>query len=84
MSHSKRTRRDYSLFIEKQYKSAKQYINSCAICGHRGYSPMIEQEDFCTKPVNAVIFKELTKTLNKLELDALGRCADCAMVHDKE
>ena len=45
---------------------------------------MIEQEDFCTKPVNAVIFKELTKTLNKLELDALGRCADCATVHDKE
>ena len=75
MSHSKHTKRDYSIYIEKWDKSAKKYINTCAICGHKGYSPVIEREDFCK-----VTFKELSKTLRKLELDESGRCAYCAGV----
>lgn len=83
MSHSKHTKRDYSIYIEKWNKSAKKYINICGICGHKGYSPFIEQGDFCTTLENQAIFKELSRTLNKLELDEFGRCNDCAKVQDK-
>ena len=79
MSHSKHTKRGYSLYIEKWNRLAKKYINTCAICGHKGYSPVIEHEGFC----NHVIYEELSKTLCKLSLDKLGRCEDCARVHDK-
>ena len=48
MSHSKHTKRGYSLYIENWNRSAKKYINTCCICGHKGYSPVIEQDDFCT------------------------------------
>ena len=81
MSHSKHTKRGYSLYIEKWNRSAKKYINICAICGHKGYSPVIEQGDFPIK--NNVIYKELSKTLCKLELDESGRCKDCARIQDK-
>lgn len=33
MSHSKHTKRDYSIYIEKWDKSSKKYINTCVICG---------------------------------------------------
>lgn len=83
MSHSKHTKRGYSLYIEKWNRSAKKYINICCICGHTGYSPVIEQDDFGIAFEKKVIYKELSKTLCKLELDALGRCKDCAKIQDK-
>ena len=83
MSHSKQTKRGYSIYIDKWNRSAKKYINTCAICGHRGYSPVIEQEKFVTTLEGKVIYNELSKILQKLELDDLGRCADCARVQDK-
>ncbi len=82
MSHSKMTKRGYSLYIESWNRSAKKYINFCSICGCRGYSPVIEQDDFCTTRENKAIYKELSKTLCKLELDELGRCKDCARVQE--
>lgn len=39
MSHSKYTKRGYSLYIENWNRSAKKYINICGIWGHKGYSP---------------------------------------------
>lgn len=83
MSHSKHTKRGYSLYIEKWNPSAKKYINTCAICGHKGYSPVIEQKDFYNNPKNKVIYKELTKTLNKMQLDEFKRCKDCAKVQEE-
>ena len=83
MSHSKHTKRGYSLYIEKWNGSAKKYINTCKICGHTGYSPVIESESFCDSSENKVIFEELAKTLSRLELDELGRCKYCAKIHDK-
>ncbi len=83
MSHSKYTKRGYSLYIEKWNKSAKKYINVCSICGQKGYSPIIEDDDFRNNRENTVIYNELSKTLNKMELDSLGRCTDCAYVHDR-
>lgn len=82
MSHSKYTKHGYSLYIEKWNSSAKKYINTCAICGHKGYSPVIEKKDFCNNMENKVIYEELTKTLGKMQLDELGRCEDCAKVQD--
>ena len=84
MSHSKLTKRDHSLYIEKWNQSAKKYINTCAVCGHKGYSPVIEQKDFGDKPENKVIYEELTKTLNKLQLDEAGRCQYCAAAQKGE
>lgn len=82
MSHSKYTKRCYSLYIEKWNPSAKKYINTCAICGHKGYRPVIEQTDFCSNLENKAIYKELTKILSKMQLDKAGRCEDCAKVQD--
>lgn len=82
MSHSKHTKRGYSLYIEKWNCAAKKHINSCVICGHKGYSPVIEQKDFCNNSENKVIYKELTKILRQMRLDDLGRCEDCAKVQD--
>lgn len=83
MSHSKVIKRGYSLYIEKWNPSAKKYINICAVCGHKGYSPVIERDDFCDGPKNRVVYRELSKTLCKLELDEFGRCRDCAGVQDE-
>lgn len=44
---------------------------------------MIECEDFCTDGNNKAIFYELSKTLDRLELDELGRCYYCAKIMDK-
>ncbi len=81
MSHSKHTKRGFSLYIEKWNPSAKKFVNTCAICGRRGYSPVIERENFRVK--NEVIYSELSKTLNALELDEYGRCAVCAEIQEK-
>ena len=45
MSHSKHTKRGFSLYIEKWNPSAKKYINTCALCGKSGYSPSLEEPE---------------------------------------
>lgn len=70
------------MYIESWNSMAKKYINVCAICGTKGYNPEIEKEGFCSNLEKKVIKKELTKILNKLPLDNLGRCSDCARVQD--
>ncbi len=77
MSHSKQTKRGYSIYLEKWNPSAKKYINTCAICGSRGYRPTIE-ENLKDKPS----YRELKRTLPKMELDSMGRCSECARVQD--
>ncbi|MGN0590443.1 hypothetical protein [Ruminococcus sp.] len=83
MSHSKHTKRGYSIYIEKWNPSAKKYINTCVLCGCKGYSPALEQEGFCKSREQAVIFRELSRTLPRLELDERGCCADCARILEK-
>ena len=78
MSHSKINKNGYSLYIEKWNPKAKKYINTCALCGSRGYSPSIEQEGFVDDAERRAIYSELKKTLSALSLDDYGRCADCA------
>lgn len=82
MSHSKNTKRGYSLYVENWNPSAKKYINTCSICGKKGYRPTIEDEDFCNSLERRVIFKELKKTLGKMQIDDLGRCETCSKVQD--
>ncbi|MCM1226814.1 MAG: hypothetical protein NC320_05230 [Clostridium sp.] len=83
MSHSKYTKRGYSLYIEKWNPYAKKYINICSVCGKRGYSPAIEEACFRSNRENIAIYEELSKTLRKMELDSFGRCEECAMVQDR-
>ncbi len=90
MSHSKYNKRGHSLYLESFNPHAKKYINTCRICGYKGYSPAIMQPDFLSDrdkeplvfAVNKAIYEELTKTLSVLELDAFGRCKDCARIQD--
>ena len=83
MSHSKFTKRGCSLYLEKWNPAAKKYINTCKICGHKGYSPVIEQEGFCNNLPNKAIYRELKRTLDMLSLDELGRCECCARLQEK-
>ena len=76
------TKRGYSLYVEKWNPDAKRFINTCKLCGHSGYSPSIEQEGFCDDSTRRAIYVELKKTLLPLALDELGRCENCAKVHD--
>ena len=84
MSHSKLTKRNFSLYIEKWNPSAKKYINVCRVCGQKGYSPVIEREGFHDDRRNTAIHNGLTKTLRVMALDHLGRCEDCARVMDRD
>lgn len=83
MSHSKTTKKGYSLYIEKWNPKAKKYINTCTVCGCQGYNPSIESEGFTDDLERRVIRDELKKTLSALPLDDYGRCADCAKRMDK-
>lgn len=78
MLHSKKTKRCYSLYIEKWNPKAKKFINTCVICGSKGYSPSIECDGFMVDNEKQVIYYELKKTLPILSLDSYGRCVDCA------
>lgn len=82
MSHSKFTKRGRSLYLDNWNPSAKKYVNVCKICGHRGYSPVIEQAEFLNDPMNRGIYSELKRTLKPLPLDDLGRCEYCAKIQD--
>ena len=82
MSHSKRTKRGYSLYLEQWNPNAKKYINVCKICGRKGYSPVIEEDGFCSDPKNRAVYSELVRTLQRLSLDEAGRCEVCAGVMD--
>ena len=84
MSHSKYNKRGYSLYLEKWYPSAKRYIHTCTLCGRRGYSPAIEEKEFCATAKNRVIYRELTRILHRIDLDEWGRCRDCAGIQDRK
>ena len=84
MSHSKMTKRGYSLYVEEWNPSAKKFINVCKICGRRGYSPSIEAEGFCNSPKRKAIYGELKQTLPVLPLDEWGWCEVCAKLVDKK
>ena len=78
MSHSKTTKKGYSLYIEKWNPKAKKYINTCKVCGAQGYNPSIDSEGFSDDSERRIIRDELKKTLSALPLDDYGICVDCA------
>lgn len=81
MSHSKYTRRGHSWYVERLNREALKYVNTCKVCGFKGYSPVLESED-CTEW--RVIRQELMQILPRLELDELGCCPQCAKIlHQK-
>ena len=90
MSHSKKTKRGYSLYVERWNPSAKRHINTCTLCGSIGYDPAIDDEGFIhpspneTDHVHSAIHAELTAIYKPLALDSLGRCETCARVMDKK
>ena len=89
MSHSKKTKRGKSLYLDQWNPSAKKHVNTCLICGKQGYNPSIEEDGFIhpspnvTNYEHCAIYAELTKVLQPLQLDSLGRCEQCAAVMDK-
>ena len=84
MSHSKTTKKGFSLYIEKWNPKAKKYINTCMLCGKQGYNPTIESDGFVNSSERRAINSELTKTLSPLSLDDYGMCSDCAKRINKQ
>ena len=88
MSHSKKTKRGYSLYVDQWNPSAKNFINTCQVCGKQGYNPSIDEEGFIhpsatvTDHVHSAIHAELTTIYQPLALDELGRCECCAKLMD--
>ena len=87
MSHSKYAKRGNSLYIEKWNPSAKRFINTCSVCGSKGYDPGIDDDGFVYDNAKKIadfehraIRDELKRVLKPLPLDHLGRCTDCARI----
>ena len=79
MSHSKFRKKGQSLYIDNWNPFAQKYVHVCYLCGRKGYSPAIEEDDFPTTLERKAIYKELKRILDSaLELDSFGRCAECA------
>lgn len=84
MSHSKSRKNGKSLYLDNWNPSAQRYIHVCYLCGRKGYSPAIEEEDFLNSLERKAIYKELTRMFaSSLRLDNLGRCDDCARQQDE-
>lgn len=90
MSHSKKTKRGNSLYVESWNKSAKLFINTCAVCGKQGYNPSIDEEGFIQFAPDkkdfkhSAIYAELTTIYEPLPLDELSRCETCAKLMDNK
>ena len=80
MSHSKYRKFGRSYVLERRGKSEK-YINTCAVCGSRGYDPSVDADNL-TQVGDEVRYHELMRILPPLALDELGRCADCARLEE--
>lgn len=86
MSHSKKTKRGFSLYVERWNPKAKRFVNVCALCGAEGYDPSIDEEGFTHPSVNVTDYEhsaiqaELSRIMKPLALDELGRCEDCRRV----
>lgn len=78
MSHSKFNKKGFSLYIQKFNPESTKYINTCSICGRKGYNPSIDCDGFDNDSIRRVMRKELKKSFSMLPLDNYGRCADCA------
>ena len=83
MSHSKMTKRGRSQYVESWNPAAKKYIIRCKCCGSEGYSPSVDEPDFCIDPIRRAIASELTRIYKRLDLDELGRCSICKKIQDK-
>lgn len=84
MSHGKFSKRGKSHYIDNWNPSAKKYINVCVLCGRKGYSPAIKENDFSDSLEHKAIYDELTKMFDSaLVVDDFGRCEDCAKRQDK-
>ena len=84
MSHSKSRKDGKSLYLDNWNPSAQKYIHVCYLCGRKGYSPAVEENDFLNSLERKAIYKELTRMFaSSLRLDSLGRCDDCARQQDK-
>ena len=46
MSHSKMTKKGKSHYVESWNSKAKNFINTCALCGNQGYKPSIDDDGF--------------------------------------
>jgi len=81
MSHSKfqQRKKGFSLYVDKWSPKSKKYINSCYICGSKGYNPVILKDSF-----DKVLRNELLKIHNPLSVDNLNRCEICAKIQDKK
>lgn len=79
MSHNS-LKRGKSFYVNNLNPEANKYINTCVICGCKGYSPALDEADFSDSGLfNSAILKEVKKICkDSLQLDEYGRCKDCS------
>ena len=90
MSHSKMVKRGASRYVENWNPAAQKFINTCVLCGARGYSPTINEDGFVydasgkvADPAHRFIRESLQEVFKPLPLDDLGRCPTCAKILNK-
>ena len=88
MSHSKKTKRGKSLYLDTWHREGRRFVVTCALCGREGYSPSILEEGFekegnVAKHEHSAVAAELMRIYKPLPLDALGRCEVCARAMDR-
>ena len=84
MSHSKFRKNGKSLYIDNWNTAAQKYVHICYLCGRKGYSPVIEEQDFPNTLEHKAIYNELTRMFDSpLKLDSFGRCDECARRQDR-
>jgi hypothetical protein len=89
MSHSKKTKRGRSLYLDTWHREGRRFVVSCALCGREGYAPSILEEGFekeggRANHEHAAVAAELMRIYSPLPLDDLGRCEVCARNMDRK
>ena len=88
MSHSKKTKRGKSLYLDSWHPAGRRFLWSCALCGREGYRLSIAEEGFTEEGgkknfEHRAVFAELSAIYPPLPLDALGRCEVCARAMER-
>jgi hypothetical protein len=72
------------LSVRGDNRGKGRFINTCTICGRKGFAPKIMESDFAISLARKAIVRSLTRRYKKaLPLDENGRCQECSKIQPK-
>ncbi len=77
MSHSKKRGQSKSLYLDSWNPAAKKYLVACGVCGKKGYKPTVAEFKTSESRRERMIFKELDRLFDLLDLSKAGICREC-------